>query len=739
LSAAAQDSPAPAALQNTPAPAAAQNAPAPKETIHDGYLVHQSIDIGGRIANQNGSLPMYDTLVNMHTGPRVLTQSIEMHAVPGANHFFLYDSLLATSVGYGGDPENSTVLRMSKGKTYDFQGMFRRDREYFDYDLLGNPLIPAGVTSNGYTFPQVLQAAHLFNTVRRMTDTNLTLFPVSKVSFRSGYSQNISQGPSFSSLHNGSEAQFLQSWRNSTDSWFGAVDWKAFTRTVLTFQETITHYKGNTSYQLAPPFMQLPNGGGPVTLGYDQVTVPSCNDGNPPILDSTTTPVTVNPTCAGYQQFTRTAPTRTLFPTEEFRFQSAGIKTLHLNGRFRYTGGKMNLPLFNENFLGLDNMGIRQWDITGYSNAKRINVSGDLGFVWEISPRVSLSEQFDFWNFRQPANNHLSEIDRLDDANPNTPSMLDPVGVPQPAVITDAQNFLGQKTETNTVILGWKASARASFSLGYRYRSRTIRYAMPLVTDFLIGNTAYTVPIHENAGLFGAVLHPTSRWKIDGTFEAAYDDNAYFQLDPRQLYRYQVHSMWTPTSLVTITGAFDDLERRDNQALVNHVDHSRSLGLGAEISPNEHYGIDLNYGYMDALTRTGICYSSTPPPAGGAPAAPADCGTNKFLGTGFYDEPTQFGSIDFMFSPNKKVQSHVGYRMNAVDGTTEFLNPRQVPGSLQSHYQTPFANMVWTVARGWGFRAEWNYYDYGEESAVGPTLPRAFNTNLYTLGLHYEF
>lgn len=126
------------------------------------------------------------------------------------------------------------MLRMSKGKTYGFQGIFRRDQQYFDYDLLGNPLIPPGVTSNGYTFPQVLHAPHLCNTVRRMTDTNLTLFPVSKISFRAGYSQNINQGRSFSSLHNGSEAQFLQNWRNSADAWFGAVDWKPFTRTVLT-------------------------------------------------------------------------------------------------------------------------------------------------------------------------------------------------------------------------------------------------------------------------------------------------------------------------------------------------------------------------------------------------------------------------------------------------------------------------------------------------------------------------
>ncbi|MGA2048184.1 MAG: hypothetical protein ABSG96_10850 [Terracidiphilus sp.] len=197
---------------------------------------------------------MYDTLVNLHSGPRIFQQNLEMHAVPKSPHFFLFDSLMATNMGYGGDPENNTVLRMSKGKIYDFQGMFRRDRQYFDYDLLGNPLIPDGVTSNGYTFPQVQQAPHLFNTVRRMTDTNLNLFPVAKVSFRAGYSQNINHGPSYSSMHNGSEAQFLQNWRNSTDNWFGAVDWKPFTRTLLTLQENISHYKGDTSYQLAPRF-----------------------------------------------------------------------------------------------------------------------------------------------------------------------------------------------------------------------------------------------------------------------------------------------------------------------------------------------------------------------------------------------------------------------------------------------------------------------------------------------------
>jgi hypothetical protein len=59
----------------------------------------------------------------------------------------------------------------------------------------------------------------------------------------------------------------------------------------------------------------------------------------------------------------------------------------------------MNLPSYYENFQGLDNMGKQAFTTTGFSNAKRINVSADFGIVWQISQKVSLSEQYDFWNF----------------------------------------------------------------------------------------------------------------------------------------------------------------------------------------------------------------------------------------------------------------------------------------------------------------------------------------------------
>jgi len=58
-----------------------------------------------------------------------------------------------------------------------------------------------------------------------MTDTNLTLLPLSKVTFRVGYSQNVFEGPSLSPSGYqvaGSYDLLLQEYqRNSTDDWTG--------------------------------------------------------------------------------------------------------------------------------------------------------------------------------------------------------------------------------------------------------------------------------------------------------------------------------------------------------------------------------------------------------------------------------------------------------------------------------------------------------------------------------------
>lgn len=705
---------------------------APKEVVLGGYATHQTVDLGGHIVGVYGSKPMYDTLVNLQSGPRILDYDLTLHATDH-KHFPLFDSLTTASAGYGGDPNSFTMLKMSKGKLYDFQGMFRRDRQYFDYDLFGNPLIPSGVTSDGYTFPQVLNAPHLFNTVRRMTDVGLTLLPVSRVSLRFGYSQNIMQGPSYSSVHFGTEALLLQNWRESTDTWLAAVDWKPARNTVITYEEHITHYKGNTNWQLAGLNLQLSNGT-PVTLGFDNVAVPSC-PGGAPIASRSTNPATVNPACNAFLQYERSSPTRTIFPTEIFRFQTAAVENFKVNGNVRYTGANLNMPDYFEYFNGLESRTtLRASTVTGYGRAERIDVNAEVGFVWQISRRFDLSNQYTFDDFRQPATSCLSEVDQ------DGSSMLNPPGPPLTPSITAGNTFFSQKRHTNSITGAWEASNKASVSLTYRFRNRFIDRDMPFTTDALAHGTAYTLTIHENSGILAAELRPTRRWKLGGSIEQTFADNAYTQLSPRALQRYQARAMYKPRDWATVTVAYNDLERSDNVLYVDHRDHSRSASAGVTLAPNERYSLDLNYAYTDLYTRTGICYTATPAPAGAGPIPPGTgCGSNTLLGNGYYDAPTQYAALGIGWNPTKRFHSAMGYRVNAIDGSSEFLNPRNVPGSLQSQFHTPYVNAGWRFKDGWMWKGDWNYYGYGEDGAVGPTLPRAFHGNVFTLAVHHDF
>lgn len=704
--------------------------PAPKKK----YSVSQSVDLGGHIVSQSGSAPTYDTLVNIQSGPRMLNQTLVAHSVDGATRTF-FDNLETASSGYGGDPYTFSTLRFSKGKIYDFDGSFRRNRQYFDYNLFGNPLVPAGLTTTtGYTFPQVDFSPALFNTVRRITDLNLTLMPISKVSFRAGYTLNIMQGPTFSSVHFGTEALLSQAWRYSTDNWLGAVDFRPLRHTTLSYEQYVTHYKWNTQLQLTDLNLQLANGT-PVTLGFDNVTIPSCGNRLPPVTFSPTGVPIANDTCNGFLQYTRVSPIRTLFPTEMFHFVAGDLKSVQITGAVRYTSANSNMPNYFEFFNGLQSRtSTRTSTFAGSSSTRRLNVGADFGLVWNVAPGFILSDQYYFQNWRQPGTGTLVEVDQ-----PGT-SMLATPGANQAPVVTSADNFLGQKTNTNTLMGQFLTGPRASVSLGYRFRKRSMRLADTVSAE------SYPYSDVQNSGLFGVRLQPSSAWRINGDVEVGWSNNTYVQITPRQWQSYQLRTQWKAKETM-VSASYVDLEQRNNVANVGFNAHSRAFNASAAWAGSSRYGLDLSYGYMDVYSRTNLCFASSVPPVGSTPVpAGFSCGNATatstppgFFALGFYDAPTNFGAITFNISPAKPLRTEFGYSMTAINGNTVFLNPRQVPGSLQSQYQTPFANALWTIAKGWGIRGEWNYYSYGEGSPIGPTLPRSFRANVYTISLHNEF
>ncbi len=687
--------------------------PTPTDNVRFGYTIHQSVDLGGHIADHSGSGAVYATMINQHSGPRLLDFSLDMRSVKPAQSY-LFDHLTAHGFGYGGDPNSVSSLDASKGRIYDFRGSFRRDRQYFNYDLLANPLIPPTSTP----FVPVMDSPHLYNTVRQMTDLKLTVAPLSKVSARLGYERNISEGPSYSTLHYGLDALLLQNWRNMTSNWSFGLDWKPLLHTTISFDQFLIDFHGDTSYGAAGLDYKLSDGS-PVSLGVDISSVWKAPCAAPFLGDGT-----VNPKCNGLLAYARSAPTRTLSPIEQLRFQSSSIPKLAINGRMLYSSTKSDMSDYYEYFNGLNTRaGVRESFITGSARVRRINVNGDLAVTWQISPRITATNLVNFWNFHVPGSNSFSEVDYAGTsmaAAPGGKTTLDPV--------TDAR-FLNQKTRTDTVLVAWDVLPQARVSLGYRYRTR-------LITN----DAGDSIAIHESWGIFGSTFRPNPQWRVNVDVDAMYADNAFTRISPRQMQHYRVRSTYNPQKWIMLSGGINLREARNNVDTVNHLEHARDFSVGTTIIPSEKWSIDMNYAYDDVYSSTIECYTSTPAPpgAGVAPQVCVDAGT-PLKSTGFYRAPTQFGSFGFSWVPEKRIHLNGGYRMSAVDGHSDLMNIRQVPGGLQSQYQSPYGSVAVDIAANWMWKADYNYYGYGEGSPVGPTAPRSFRGNVYTLGVHYAF
>ena len=482
----------------------------------------------------------------------------------------------------------------------------------------------------------------MYNTVRRMTDTSLTLLPLSKVTFRAGYSQNIFQGPSLTP----SGYQFASSYavvlqemqRNSTDDFTGGIDWKPVQGTKLTFDEEVDHLKADSYMTVNPSSLIVQESDGtPVALlanYYNQTpfTSSSCNAnsvGTTPVFSTPNTPgglPVINPACYVTTSYLRSQPTRILYPTEIFRLQSTSIKNVSMNGDVRYTSAKMNLPNYYENFEGLSKT-TRSLVYTGAASAQRKVMAADYGIVWQVSKTFALEDQFTFSNVQQPGSTTMTSLTTV--ATPatannetiNTPTLTTTVvntsttpatgtfegsgsiGVPSP-------DFFGQKRVQNDLTLSWDATPRTMFSLTYRYGTHTIAEGIPHNAALAVNTTTNgTVTINENGGILNAALRPTENWNINGSIEMLYNDNAFTSMTPRQTWQYRLHTMFRPKAWATITGTYNDLEHHNNTnnaqgdvaatggpayaGPLDHVDYSRVAGLGAELFPNEHYGMRL--------------------------------------------------------------------------------------------------------------------------------------------------
>jgi hypothetical protein len=749
--------------------------PEPQEVVRGGYVIHQSIEAGYRFQDHTGSEAMYGTLVDLHQGPRILEQTLSMQAEK--NQGLLFDNLWISSAGWGGDPENVLRARVDKNKWYRFQGSFRRNHNFFDYDLLANPLNPPSSTPN----VPVLQSPHAFYTRRRMSDVDLALLPQAKLSFRLGYSRVNMTGNAYSSVHEGTDALLHQPWNTTSNVYRVGADWRFAPRTVVSYDQFFTYYKGDTSWRLSPFESGLLAGGASVELGLPFNTAASQPCAAPLLVTGE-----VNPACNGYFNYSRAQRTRTSFRTEQLSLRSNYFQRLDVTGQFAYSDGSMKVPAFDEVFAGLaTRTRARTFETTGSDAANPINVDADLGVTWRVTNRLRVVDKFRFDGFRISGMWNQPTVTMFGATLLSTPNLFTPATCPPPFtaatcpqhssssgadVAVDVLNTsFNQHRNTNTIQLQYDISPKVMARAGYRYQRRHLTRdfldvqaqlffpslpnrgacaGQPLVNGVcaieVTDEDSLALNINSHSLLAGVSARLSGNTRITYDGELLWADQALTRVSPRRELRNRLQATYSPVHWMVVGGSLNLLQNSNGDSAVDYRSHFRNYGFNLSVTPRERIGADLFYNYSDVQQNAFICFNDTPPAGVVLPVvtnatACTDDPGNPLLTDSYYLNNTHFGMGSVMLKPVKRVTTRVGYSITSVDGKTPQLNILQPLASLAYNYHQPVASVAVDLGHNLSWNAGWNYYQYGEKSFVGPTTPRYFHANTATISMRWAF
>ncbi len=767
----------------------AQSAPSDANSGDDtgineaGYKIQQSIEAGYRANWIGGDQSTYDTFLNLGQGVRLFDYTLDMRSID--HNGLLFDNLSFTNFGYGGDPESVSRLRMDKNKLYDFRVLFRRAKNYWDWNLLGNPLNPASSTP---AFP-ITTSPHFLDTVRRMEDYDLTLLPQSRVRFRVGYSRSRYTGPGGYTTNTpddgaGNVAQLNELFSTTTNSYRAGVDFRSLPRTTISYDQFLSYFKQDSSIS----DLSLVNGtapfvlsnGTPVDLGlaFDTVNGTPCA---PPVL---LTGNVANPTCAGTLSYSQVGRPRTSTPTERLRFQSNYLKDFETSGSLGYSRSDNVIPDFDEFTTGFTSRTISRGSSTaGPAEAKRISVNADWSGVYAVTDKFRILDEFRFDDWRTPGMWALNETALFTTGT----GMLDPITpIPGTCVTVPStcpthnsssgadisqglwSTFLGQRIKSNTFQLQYDLNKKLSGRIGYLYTSRTIAefgaetfseevYYPTLAArgDCAVaaactpgpgGSLIFSGPeagndtsrnltgINEQTLLLGLTLRPLDALRISSDFAFGYDDFAFTRTDPRHVQIYKIHATYKPPTWINFDGAIDLHENSDNVATVNDVEHSRTYSILATLLPNSKLSFDIGYNYSDIYSAANVCYfygfAPPIPPTVACPTDPADFNSLGALAT--YSSKQHFAYFDFMWKPVKRVTASLGYAGTFVAGSEILsngstieppLNALQPVGTLAFNYQKPYATVLFDLYRGLSYRVSWNYYGFNGKGPSPSSVP----------------
>jgi hypothetical protein len=510
---------------------------------HD-YNIVNSFETGYRFVTISGNTETYRSNVNYQDGVRLLSSFFSIDSKDG--HGPLFDEVLLTTNGLGGDPYQSATVRVQKNRLYQYDLLWRSN----------NYVNPGLVTDGG-------AGVHFLNTTNTFQDDNLTLFPQSAIRFLLGYSRSTQDGPGISTvLLFQPSGQF-----NPTGDIFspfanikrvqneyrlgGELHWHGLTLNVLHGWQD---FKDDTQYQF--------NGFSPGDIPNNSTSLTS---------------------------FFRTGPYHGTSP-----YWRVGLfgnsRLVSINARFTYTAGARNF-ISNETAVGINQLGAAaNQQIITFGDGRRPVGTGNVTVSLFPTSKLTVVNQTSIYNVRTDGD---STYLQFDNATKSAESIY--------------FQYLGIRTVATQTDLRYELNKWLDLHGGYEYANRKIasnsQFALagtPLALPYYQTNEL-------NSGSFGFQVRPLKRLTITADDEIG---RATRPFTPKGDKNYNVlvgRAVYKMKKLELSASTRADYNQ-NSVTLSSYSSHARIYSASASWAPQSWLGLDATFSKSHLDTLGGIAF-----------------------------------------------------------------------------------------------------------------------------------
>ena len=642
------------------------------------YRVTDSFEFGYRSVFVSGDRDMYRSSVNYNNGFRLFDGMLR---VSSNNGHGLIDNITLNTFGTGGDPYQSSSLRVEKYRWFDFNMGYRI------IDYRNNLLSLSG-------------GAHSFNTEHILGNYDLLLFPRRRLEIVLGYDRSNENGPAVTS----------ENFNVLREPAFPRDQFSVFTSNL---HQVNNQWRGGANLTLAGIKLSFLQG----LNYYKQDPLNTNGVSNPALLAGGTVPAT----------FSRSDPIHGSTPFSRLNIHTDANRAFSVNGRFVYSGGSRNFVL-NENVgnpspvTGL--LITRQDYVLGAG--QRTQGAGDLTLSWQPGERWAFSNTSSINQTRITGDSSFLEVRA-------------PISSVDPGINQLFFDLFSIRLITNSTDVNFRLSPKIGFYGGYHYSIRRIQ-DRELIED--ISGIPSNVPLYsitsvQNAGILGVRLHPIAPLSLIADVEYDHASKPVTPVSDKNYHAETAKIQWKHNAWLA-SASFKEFHNRNQPTILPDAfnlaptsaydSESRQYSADVAWSPAKPYGFDAGYTKLHLDTTAGILNFPV--------AGLADVAGRRDL----YLSNIHYGHLTFRWEVRKRATLFAGYSIVKDTATPQtgpitgvisstppaaapfgisypnlFFNGTDVISAYPLTYHSPQFRLTIKLNKSLAWNAGWQYYGYNEK------------------------